>query len=92
MDIRKATPADLRPIAELAMMGIADALAVAAGCELLSIEVFEQNRGAVRLYRKLGYSVTEKRPVVSHPCHPYTGELILLTKPVGEVAGNPLSR
>lgn len=68
-----------------ALMGITDALAASAGCTLLSIEVFEQNQAAMRLYRKLGFSIAATRAVVPHPCHPYTGELVLLTKP----AGNP---
>jgi len=72
-----------------ALMGITDALATAAGCPLLSIEVFEQNQAAMRLYRKLGYSVAATRAVVPHPCHPYTGELVLLTRPVGNLAANP---
>jgi ribosomal protein S18 acetylase RimI-like enzyme len=65
-----------------ALMGITDELAAAAGCTLLSLEVFEQNGGAVRLYRRLGFHVVEKRPVIPHPCHPYTGDLLLLTKQV----------
>jgi ribosomal protein S18 acetylase RimI-like enzyme len=70
-----------------ALMGITDALAAASGCTLLSIEVFEQNRDAIRLYRKLGYNVAERRRVIPHPCHPYTGELVLLTRPV-DAAGD----
>jgi ribosomal protein S18 acetylase RimI-like enzyme len=64
------------------LMGLADKLAATAGCSLLSVEVFEQNAGALRLYRRLGYAIVDKRPVVPHPCHPYTGDVVLLTKPV----------
>jgi len=64
------------------LMGLADKLAANAGCSLLSVEVFEQNAGALRLYRRLGYAIVDKRPVVPHPCHPYTGDVVLLTKPV----------
>jgi len=56
---------------------------LSAIAKLAMIEVFQQNRGALRLYRRLGYSVAEKRQVVPHPCHPYTGELVLLTRPFG---------
>ncbi len=73
MHIRKATRADCRTLAELAQ---------AAGCSLASIEVFEQNQGALRLYERLGYRVVERRAVVPHPCHPYTGDLVLLTRAV----------
>jgi len=64
------------------LMGLADKLAANAGCSLLSVEVFEQNAGALRLYQRLGYTIVGKRPVVPHPCHPYTGDIVLLTKPV----------
>jgi len=64
------------------LMGLADKLAANAGCSLLSVEVFEQNAGALRLYQRLGYTIVDKRPVVPHPCHPYTGDIALLTKPV----------
>jgi len=64
------------------LMGLADGLAARAGCSLLSVEVFEQNDGALRLYRRLGYSIEQRRPVVPHACHPYEGDVVLLTKPV----------
>jgi len=64
------------------LLGCVDGLAQAAGCSLASIEVFEQNQGALRLYERLGYRVVERRAVVPHPCHPYTGDLVLLTRAV----------
>jgi len=64
------------------LMGLADKLAANAGCSLLSVEVFAQNAGVLRLYQRLGYAIVDKRPVVPHPCHPYTGDVVLLTKPV----------
>jgi len=64
------------------LMGLADKLAADARCSLLSVEVFEQNVGALRLYQRLGYTIVDKRPVVPHPCHPYTADIVLLTKPV----------
>lgn len=63
------------------LMGVAEKLAAEAGCTLLSVEVFAQNSGALRLYQRLGYAVAEKRPVIPHACHPYVGEIVLLTKP-----------
>ncbi|MEQ5834850.1 GNAT family N-acetyltransferase [Marinobacter sp. NFXS9] len=54
----------------------------AAGCDLASVEVFEQNPGALRLYQRLGYQIVDSRDVVPHPCYPYTGKVFLLTKPV----------
>jgi len=64
------------------LMERVDALASAAGCTLSSIEVFGENTGALRLYRRLGYEIIERRPVVLHACHPYHGEILLLTRPV----------
>ena len=62
------------------LMGLTDKLASKAGCTVISVEVFAQNTGALRLYQRLGYSITEMRPVIPHPCHPYEGEIALLTK------------
>lgn len=64
------------------LMGVVNNLAAKAGCTIISVEVFEQNEGALRLYQRLGYSVVERRPVIPHPCHPYEGEIVLLTKNV----------
>jgi ribosomal protein S18 acetylase RimI-like enzyme len=69
------------------LMGIVDRLAADAGCSTISIEVFEQNEGALRLYKRLGYRVVERRPVVEHPCHPYSGSVVLLTKEVDAQGG-----
>lgn len=69
-----------------ALMAIVDQLALQQGCALLSVEVFEQNKGALRLYQRLGYHIREHRRVVPHPCHPYTGNILLLTKEV--IAGD----
>jgi len=67
------------------LMGTVAKAAAAAGCQLISVEVFEQNQGALKLYQQLGYQVTERRRVVPHPCHPYTGgDVILLTKSATE--------
>lgn len=62
------------------LMGIVDDLAEQAGCQLISVQVFEQNVRAVRLYRRLGYDVLESRPVVEHISHPYNTNIVLLTR------------
>jgi ribosomal protein S18 acetylase RimI-like enzyme len=53
-----------------------------AGRSLISIVVFGQNEAALRFYRRLGYTETERRPVIAHACHPYTGDALLLTKTI----------
>ncbi len=66
-----------------ALMGIVDAEARRLGCTLTSIEVFSENKGAVRLYERLGYAIVDRRPVVPHECFPYaTGDVLLLTRVV----------
>jgi len=65
-----------------ALMAIVDQLAQEAGCQIISLEVFEQNEGALRLYQRLGYNIIESRDVIPHPCHVYTGKIFLLTKAV----------
>ncbi|MFC1601961.1 GNAT family N-acetyltransferase [Pseudomonadota bacterium] len=62
------------------LMSTINQLAVAASCTTISIEVFEQNEGALRLYQRLGYHIVEQRDVVPHACHPYEGKIFLLTK------------
>jgi ribosomal protein S18 acetylase RimI-like enzyme len=63
------------------LMATVPRAAIDADCEVISIQVFEQNEGALKLYQKLGYKIAERRPVVPHACHPYTGgDVILLTK------------
>lgn len=64
------------------LMGRVDGLARASGCTSSSVEVFEENSGARRLYERLGYRVTEARPVVEHPSHPYRGRVLLLVREV----------
>lgn len=65
-----------------ALMSVARQLAQEAACQTISLEVFGQNEGALRLYQRLGYSIVESRDVVPHPCHPHTGKIFLLTKPL----------
>jgi ribosomal protein S18 acetylase RimI-like enzyme len=64
------------------LMGLVDGLARNADCAESSVEVFRQNQRALDLYQRLGYAIVEKRPVVPHPCHPYQGEIVLLTRRV----------
>ena len=74
------------------LMNVAERLASEAGCSLLSLEVFGQNEGALRLYRRLGYCIVDKRPVIPHTCYPYEGEIVLLTKNVSEDESGKNSR
>ena len=53
----------------------------AHGYEWLSIQVYEQNTGAVRLYQRHSYTLAAREPVRLHPCPPYyKGDVLLLKK------------
>lgn len=65
-----------------ALLDIARELAADAGCRQLSIQVFEQNSRAVRLYLRQGFAIAERRPIVAHPCYPYDSNVLLMTRPV----------
>ena len=66
-----------------ALLALAEARAVGAGCETLSVQVFAENLGAHRLYRRNGYGVADRRPIVAHECYPYSTEVLLMTRPTG---------
>jgi len=62
------------------LLEAAPALASSAGCSELSLEVFEQNEGAVRLYERHGYREFARLPAVPHPSYPYEGHVVLMTR------------
>lgn len=64
------------------LLEVANRLALEASCDELSLEVFEQNEGAVRLYERYGYRIVARLPVVPHPCYPYDGDVVLMTRKV----------
>ena len=64
-----------------ALMAQVEAMARQAGYAALSIQVYSQNTGAVRLYRRIGFRLATSAPVLLHPCQPYyTGDVLLLIK------------
>jgi ribosomal protein S18 acetylase RimI-like enzyme len=64
------------------LLNVANDLAADAGCDELSIEVFEQNEVALRLYERHGYRTVARRPAVPHPTYPYDGDVLLMTRKV----------
>ena len=62
------------------LLEAAHTLASEAGCNELSLEVFEQNEGAIRLYERHGYQEIARLPVVPHPSYPYDGDVVLMTR------------
>ncbi len=67
-----------------ALLAIAGQRARQAGCSLLSLQVFAENEAACRLYRRHGYAVVDRRPIIAHPCYPYSTEVLLMTRAVPE--------
>lgn len=61
---------------------IAEAAARAKGCSVQSLIVFEQNEAAHRLYKRLGWTEVARRAVVPHPFIHFTGDALLMVKPV----------
>jgi len=52
------------------------------GLDTLSLIVFAQNTGALRLYEREGFTVIDSRPVIPHLLIEYTGEALLMTAKV----------
>lgn len=48
-------------------------------CRQVSLLVFEGNEGAVGLYRRHGFVVIDRAPVVPHEAIRYTGDVLLMT-------------
>ena len=63
------------------LMQWAIAHARALGLTKLSLICFERNEGALRLYKRLGFSEIDRRPIVPHPMLHYTdGDAILMAR------------
>lgn len=62
------------------LLDIARQRALQARCARLSVQVFAENQPALRLYLRSGYRVFDRRPVEPHPCHPYSTEVLLMTR------------
>lgn len=67
------------------LMHQAEQSAIASGYSAMSIQVYGQNAGAVKLYHRLGYRPVASAAVQHHPCQPYyTGNVLLLVKQLDE--------
>lgn len=53
----------------------------------LSLIVFEDNEGALRLYKRHGFYEIMREPVVPHPLIKYSGQALLMVKDVRPVRG-----
>jgi len=64
------------------LLQIAREQALAQGYKQLSLVVFEENAAAVRLYKRLGYEVIDRAPIVPHPLIRYGGDALLMVASV----------
>ena len=76
------TPEFMRRSVATQLMAIVDQWARQSYCEMSSLVVFEQNEAALRLYERLGYQEQARRKVIPHPCLTYSGDVLLLTRPI----------
>ena len=67
------------PIPGTRMLEMAKEQARRSGHEQVSLLVFERNEGTVELYRRHGFGVIDRAPVVPHEAIRYTGEVLLMT-------------
>jgi ribosomal protein S18 acetylase RimI-like enzyme len=64
------------------MLSIARKQARERGFGTLSLLVFEQNEGAVRLYERNGFEVAGRAPVVTHELIDHTGDVLLMASEI----------
>ena len=60
------------------MLSIAREQAHERGFDTLSLLVFEQNEGALRLYERNGFEVAGRAPVAPHELIDHTGDVLLM--------------
>jgi ribosomal protein S18 acetylase RimI-like enzyme len=64
------------------LLSIARDQALKRDFDALSLLVFEQNAGAVKLYEREGFREVDRAAVVPHPLINHTGDVILMTAPI----------
>jgi ribosomal protein S18 acetylase RimI-like enzyme len=62
------------------LLRAAERMAASQGFNTLSLIVFEQNVGALKLYQRVGYEEVARRPLTPHPLLPFTGDALLVAK------------
>ncbi|MDR9438116.1 MAG: GNAT family N-acetyltransferase [Halomonas sp.] len=62
------------------LMAQAEASAIAAGCDLMSLIVASENRRARAFYRRLGFGEVTSLPLVPWPGCPHGGDWVLMTR------------
>jgi GNAT superfamily N-acetyltransferase len=64
------------------LLAIAEQKAQEEGARSLSVIVASWNKGAARVYAKAGYMPAAREPALAFPGCPYTGDWVLMVKPL----------
>lgn len=64
------------------LLALAEDTAREMSYEKLSVIVFEQNEGALKLYKRHGFKEVAREPVVPHPLIRHTGSVLLMIKAI----------
>lgn len=64
------------------LLDLAGEQARARGLTQLSLAVFEENAGAVRLYERIGFAIAARAPAPAHPLIPFSGDMLMMMRPV----------
>lgn len=62
------------------LLRAAERMAASQGFDTMSLIVFEQNVGALKLYQRAGYEEVARRPLIPHPLLRFTGDALLVAK------------
>jgi len=65
------------------LLEAAETKALELGFDRLSLQVFEENTGAFRLYQELSFKEFSRYATVPHACYSRTGDILLLQKQIG---------
>lgn len=66
------------------LMALAEKRCQELALNKISLIVFKENVGALRLYEALGYEIVMEENVVAHPLIHFTGKACLMVKPLEE--------
>ena len=64
------------------MLDLARDQAAARGLSQLSLAVFEENEGAVRLYERAGFAIAARTTAPAHPLIPFSGDVLMMMRAV----------
>ncbi|MEM7561912.1 MAG: GNAT family N-acetyltransferase [Pseudomonadota bacterium] len=63
-----------------ALLEASTQLAINAGCNQVTLEVFDNNDGAIKLYQRNGFEIIDQQPMIASEFHP-AGSVLLMSRP-----------